>query len=103
MGSKKLNEEQLNKLGELLDIAIVNRENPHQEDLRKTALLIFNLVQKGYYFGENELENIMELSGGYYSERMERYLKEIVWVCNALNNDINDYANDERFELKDFE
>jgi hypothetical protein len=45
----------------------------------------------------------MELSGGYYSEVMERHLKEIVWVCNALINGINDYANDVRFKLKDFE
>ena len=102
MGSKKLNEEQLNKLGELLDKAIINRDNPHPQDLRKTAVLIFNLVQKGYYFGENELENIMELSGGYYSEGMERYLKEIVWVCNELAVGLNDNYN-ERYKLKDFE
>ena len=50
----------------------------------RAAVLIFSLLQKGYYFRERELENIMELSGGDYSESMEEHLKEILWVCKAL-------------------
>jgi hypothetical protein len=69
---------------ELLFHAVKNRDTLHTLDSRRAAVLIFSLVQKGYYFRERELENIMELSGGHYSENAEKELKEITWVCNEL-------------------
>jgi hypothetical protein len=46
--------------------------------------------------------NIMELSGGHFSENVEEHLHEITWVCNELDEGLKDYAN-ERFKLKEFE
>lgn len=102
MGSKELNEEQFKKRGELLDKAIVNRENPHPLDLRRAAVLIFSLIQKGYYFGGEELEGAMQESGGGFSETMGKSLDAIREVCSTFDNGLND-PTVEQFKLKDFE
>jgi hypothetical protein len=44
----------------------------------------------------------MELSGGHYSERAEAHLKEIIWVCNELNEGLRDPMM-EQYKLKDFD
>lgn len=101
MGERKLTEEQYKKLAELLTNAVKNRDTLHVLDQRRAAVLIFSLIQRGYAFWERELENIMELSGGHYSEEADQHLREITWVCNELVNGLNDSYN-ERYKLKDF-
>jgi hypothetical protein len=101
MGELNLSDDQYKKLGDLLNHAIRNRDMLHSLDRRRAAVLIFSLIGKGYDFGEIDMENIMELSGGHFSKQAEKDLKEITWVCNELVEGLKDHYN-EKYRLKDF-
>jgi hypothetical protein len=97
-----LSEDQYKKLGEFLSSAVHNRNMPHVSDLRRASVLIFNLIQKGYYFRDRELDNVMFLAGDNFSETARKDLYDITWGCNELVEGLNNSEN-ERFKLKDFE
>jgi len=90
MGDSELRLDQFKELADLLDSARRNKELIHPHDLRLAAVLIFSVLQKGYYFKDHELEKIMQLSGNRYSKLMIKTLKEITWVCNELVEGLND-------------
>lgn len=99
----KLSEDHYKKLGNLLFHALPNKDrtSPNPYDLQRTSVLFFSVFQRGFDFGEEELEGVMQESGGGYSEGMDESLEEIRAVCHALYNGLND-PRVERFKLKDF-
>jgi hypothetical protein len=96
-----LSEDHYKKLGDLLSSAIHNKDHPHVTDLRRSSVLIFSLLQKGYYFHITDLEVVMRESGNSFSDTAKKDLQQITWVCNELVKGLENSEN-ERFKLKDF-
>ena len=65
MEFKPLSENQSVKIGELLDRAVQNKQNPDQRDLERAAVVLYSAMQLGYLIVDSDVHEIMDRSGGY--------------------------------------
>jgi hypothetical protein len=87
----EITEQQYRKIGELLSIAIINKEHMHPADMRRSALLIYNIIDEKFSFHEQDLEKAIEISGEEYSDSIYEYLHQMVNVLNDLKEGQRNY------------
>ena len=82
---KTLNQNQLRRLSDLLDIAIGNKEHQHPRDTRRAAVLFYSINKLGYQFVDTNVYNIIDSNSRFsYSNIMKKTLGSIANACNDL-------------------
>jgi hypothetical protein len=95
MATKKtLNQNQLRRLSDLLDIAIGNKDHQHPSDARRAAVLFYSINNLGYQFVDTHVYDIIDNNSRFsYSNSMKKYLGGIANVCNDLVEGLSNSEN----------
>jgi len=99
MGELELKEDEYAKIGKLLSTAVINKEHMHPGDMRRAALLIYNIIKNRFVLYDSELEKAIEISGERYSDGIKKYLFQMVDVLNDLSEGQRN-ENGEHYNLK---
>ena len=82
---RDLNEKQYQRIAQLLDSAIGNKEHQHPRDLRRAAVLFYSVNELGYLFVDSNVYEILDKYSTFkYSERMREILGSMANACNDL-------------------
>ncbi len=82
MDAKRLTERQKKKILEVLSIALVNKTTPHQLDLMRCALIIYDLNKFGYHVNE---DIIAEIVGNLkWSNTSKKWVAELAFGISTL-------------------
>jgi hypothetical protein len=88
MDAKRLTEKQKKKILEILSDALVNKTTPHQLDLMRCALIIYDVNRYGYYLNEDIVSEILEKTG--WSATSKKWVAEMAFGISQLVSAMND-------------
>ncbi|MGH9877040.1 MAG: hypothetical protein ACRD5H_05330, partial [Nitrososphaerales archaeon] len=60
MTQKKLSRSQREKLLDLLTRAVTNKQHPHPTDMKRAALVLYDLSRLGFHLEDYELEKLLD-------------------------------------------
>ena len=89
-GEKQLSEKQKKKLADLLSRAVTNKTSPHPLDMRRAAVILYDVNGLGYSVVDGELEDVMNMSGQKYDDAVRRVLQDMSYTYEFLVDGLND-------------
>jgi hypothetical protein len=85
-----LAEPQKKEVAERLSSAVINKDTPHENDLQRAAVIIYDVCRYGYLLNEDIILEILNKSGEWYSEDAKEWLGHMAFGIAELVSALND-------------
>jgi len=100
MEQRELTEKESKRIGELLSLAVKNKEHIHASDLQRATVLFYSVNALGYTLTEKGLDKIIEISDENYPQSTKTMLGEAANTCFDLAQGLDNPEN-EMFKFKE--